>query len=86
MLSSNNHRKQITDLILEGEEHPSMQDIIDYTTNKNIDGYEFAEFFQEMMIMQGEGEILYDGKHDVWIWTGISNDKLRKLVDESVRL
>jgi len=85
-LDINNHRKLITELVLEGEEHPSMQGVIDYANSKYMDGYEFAEFFYEMMRMQEEGTILYDSKHDCWIWTGISNPKLQKLVDTAVRL
>ena len=71
---TNNYRERITELILNGDHYPNTVEVIESCSD--MDGYEFVLFFTEMLAMQDEGEILFDHKHEVWIWTGWWNTRM----------
>lgn len=74
------YEEQIKNLILTSEDYPTMQNVIDHVQHiLKLEGDEAADFFIEMLKMNGEGRILYDPKHDSWLWTEPS-EKLKRML------
>lgn len=83
-------KEQIIKYIKNLEDHPRMHDLVvrffrvyNSGTPAIVDATEFMVALLELL---DEGQIYYDSKHDAWLYTGIDNPKLQKLVDESVRI
>jgi len=77
------NKETVEKFILDSEDYPTMKELFDeFLVYSGNDIY----FLQAVSELQQEGKILYDDKHDSWLYTGINNDKLRALVENSVRL
>ena len=84
-------KKRIDNFILDSEEYPTMYDMVEkFTEPKTDDLYSNMkankEFLTALLELVSEGKIMYDDKHDIWIYTGGSNPKLQKLMDEAIPL
>jgi len=76
-------KNKVAKFILEAKEYPTMKELLDEFLTYSGEDIHFLIAQQEL---RKEGTIFYDEKHDSWLYTGISNPKLQKLIDESVSL
>ena len=80
----------ISNYILGNEDYPRMQELLDRFLrthyNGSIDLENAEKFLKALLELLGEGKIIYDDKHDAWLYTGVNNPKLQELIDNSVRV
>ena len=65
---------EIKDIILNGDEHPTAMQLVESVVG--TDPFKFALYLKALNNLENEGYILYDGKHDAWIWTKPSKKML----------
>lgn len=76
-------RERVAKFILNSEDYPTMKELLDEFLTYSGNDIHFLIAVQELT---QEGTILYDDKHDSWLYISSDSPKLQKLIRDGVLL
>jgi len=77
---SESPKKQIEKFVLEWWDYPSKKDMDNFIYRRDYI-YRAAQLGDALIELQEEGKILYDDKHDRWLWIETS-EKMKELIEK----
>ena len=74
-------KERIAEEILNAQDYPTMLQLIEA-----IEPVKTYDFIFALVLLMNEGKILFDEKHNAWLYTATDTPKLKKLVENSVSI
>lgn len=74
---------EIRDIVLNGEEYPTAMQLAESVVGTNQ--FKLPLYLRALNNLDEQGEIMYDDKHDSWIYTKPS-EKMKEMLDKYVSI